>query len=125
LKSSGFSDSEITGILDVIVGILFLGNIQFKENQDAEHRASIKNTEMVSKAATYLKVQEENLSKCLLKKTVKYPGQTIEIEHSRVEALSVHHSLLKSVYSRLFEQIVAKVNEGLSVPRRETDQEVR
>lgn len=58
LKSSGFLDSEITSILDVIVGILFLGNIQFEENQDTEHCASIQNTEIVSKAATYLRVPE-------------------------------------------------------------------
>ena len=53
----------------------------------------------------------------MLKKTVKYPGQTIEIDHSLTEALSVHHSLMKSIYSRLFDQIVERVNQGIKVPR--------
>ena len=30
MKNIGFSDEEIEGILDIVVGILFLGNLQFE-----------------------------------------------------------------------------------------------
>ena len=103
MHRSGFTDADISNILDVVVGVLYLGNVEFEKHDDAVAQASISNTEMVTKAANYLKISDTALSKCLLKKTVKYPGQTIEIDHSRTEALSVHHSLLKSIYSRLFD----------------------
>ena len=73
-------------------------------------------TEEVNKAAKLLKIESDVLSKCLLKRTVKYPGQTIEIEHSRDEAVNVLHSLIKSIYSRLFTLIVSKVNQGIGIP---------
>lgn len=73
-------------------------------------------TEQVKKAAKLLKIEPDVLSKCLLKHTVKYPGQTIEIEHSRDEATNMLNSLIKSIYSRLFTLIVAKVNLGIGVP---------
>ena len=31
MKNIGFSDEEIEGILDIVVGILFLGNLQFEQ----------------------------------------------------------------------------------------------
>ena len=49
----------------------------------------MRNTEPIAKAAELLKIESEALSKCLLKKTVKYPGQTIEVDHSKDEATSV------------------------------------
>ena len=52
---------------------------------------------------------------------MKYPGQTIEIDHSKSEATGAHHSMIKSVYSRLFDQIVSMVNQNVSVPRRESE----
>ena len=59
----------------------------------------------------------------LLKRTVKYPGQTIEVELSHVDACNVHHSLLKSIYSKLFDSVVKRINLGISTPRRETQKD--
>ena len=70
----------------------------------------IRSVTPITTAATYLKIDPDILSKTILKKTVRYPGQTIEIDHTRAEAISAHHSLIKSIYSRLFDQIVGRLN---------------
>lgn len=75
------------------------------------------------KASLLLKIAHESLEKCILKKTVKYPGQTIEVDHSKSEALNALNSLIKSVYSRLFTQIVNRVNDGIRIPRKETQED--
>jgi myosin-5 len=80
----------------------------------------MRSVEPLGKAAVLLKTDSETLSKCLMKRIVKYPGQTIEVEHTRDEATSVLDSLIKSIYSRLFTQIVLKLNQGISTPRKES-----
>ena len=62
----------------------------------------MRSKEPLQKAAELLKIDPEALTKCLLKRIVKYPGQTIEVEHTQEEAMSILDSLIKSVYSRLF-----------------------
>ena len=62
----------------------------------------MRSKEPLQKAAELLKIDPEALTKGLLKRIVKYPGQTIEVEHTRDEAMSILDSLIKSVYSRLF-----------------------
>ena len=118
LLRSGFSESEVEGICDVIVALLYLGNVNFDPNE--EQTAHLISTTEIEKAASLLKVDPAALSQSLLKKVVKYPGQTIEVDHSRDEATNVLHSFIKSIYSRLFSQIVDRLNSGISVSRRET-----
>ena len=110
-------------MVDVVVALLHLGNVVFDHQDENQQKAIVRNTEPIAKAAELLKIEPEALSKCLLKKTVKYPGQTIEVDHSKDEAMSVQHSLIKSIYSRLFDQIVQRVNKGIALPRKETNQD--
>ena len=109
LVRSGFTQEDIDNVLDVIVALLHLGQITFQDDTTA----MIVSNEPILKAAPLLKIEPDALVKCILKKTVKYPGQVIEVEHSKGEALNVLHSLIKSVYSRLFDSMVKKINSGL------------
>ena len=76
-------------MVDVGVALLHLGNVVFDHQDESEQKANVRNFEPVAKAAELLKIEPEALSKCLLKKRVKYPGQTIEVDHSKDEAMSV------------------------------------
>ena len=76
-------------MVDVVVALLHLGNVLFDHQDENEQKAIVRDIEPITKAALLLKIEPEALLKCLLKKTVKYPGQTIEVDHSKDEAMSV------------------------------------
>jgi len=41
---------------------------------------------------------------------VKYPGQVIEVALTKAEAIEAKKSMIKSIYSRLFDYIVERIN---------------
>ena len=85
MNRSGFSYDEIENVIDVIIAVLYLGNVSINGHDD-DRMASIDSNDDITKAAKLLKVEPDALKKCLLKKTVKYPGQVIEVDHSQAEA---------------------------------------
>ena len=84
LTRSGFSAGEIESVTDIIIAVLYLGNVSIS----GDEQAVIEVKDELSKAAELLKVDCGALEKSLLKKTVKYPGQVIEVDLSRAEATS-------------------------------------
>ena len=47
-------------------------------------------------------------------KVVKYPGQVIESKYQEKEAVTARNSCAKSIYGKLFDWIVKKVNTSIS-----------
>ena len=91
LQRSGFAEDEIENITDVIMAILYLGNVVI----EGDEKAVIQTNDELIKAAELLKVDAMALERSILKKTVKYPGQMIEVDLSCDDAKSARESLIK------------------------------
>ena len=100
-------------MLDILVAILLLGNLTMKEDTETD-KVVIESTETLVEVSKLLKIDSDLLSKSMLVRTVKYPGQTIELNLSTKEASDARDSLAKTIYSKIFNEIVAKVNKSLS-----------
>ena len=59
----------------------------------------------------------------LEQKVVKYPGQVITSRYTEKEAISARNSCAKSIYGKLFDWIVAKINASITEQMNEAQDE--
>ena len=64
----------------------------------------------LTKAARYLGLGSGYLKYTLLVKVIKYPGHTIDVNNEAREARNIKTTMMKTIYSRLFDTINAKIN---------------
>ena len=67
----------------------------------------------LTKAARYLGLGSGYLKYTLLVKVIKYPGHTIDVNNEVREARNIKTTMMKTIYSRLFDTINAKINATL------------
>lgn len=115
MRTLGFTDEEIDHIWEILAAILSLGNVEYKFDED-KNEVSIEEHlhDSVRRAAELIKLSEpEKMFTMLQKKVVKYPGQVIETPFSLVEAVSARNSCAKTIYGKLFDWIVARINSTI------------
>ncbi|KAG0301227.1 class II myosin [Dissophora globulifera] len=116
MRVIGLSQQEQDEIFRMLAVILWLGNIQFAENN--EGYAEITDSEVVAFIAYIMEVDAELLIKTLTIRVVETQrggrrGSIFESPLNCEQAGAVRDALCKAIYNNLFEWIVSRVNVSL------------
>lgn len=111
----GVSQSELKPILQVLSGILQLGNVQFHASDSTDGTESSEPTERdsIETAAGLFEVSPEALIKALTTREIKTAGKTLTTSQRPEQAIAARDALSKALYSALFDQVVIRVNAAL------------
>jgi len=114
LKSAriiGFTEEEIDYIQAATAAILHLGNCIFVDDED--EYATLPNNAPVKTAAQLLGADHAKLEKGFMKPLLKAGLDYIDVPVNAEAASNNRHSLVKSLYLRLFDWIVSRINQNL------------
>jgi myosin heavy subunit len=112
LGNVGFSDVERTSTWRLLAAALLIGNMAFGTDADAD--AKIGAPAELSKIAKMLKVNEPELIFSLTKRRIRAGREFVETPCSVEQAGFLREGMVKSLYARLFDWIVERVNDSLA-----------
>ena len=113
LDDFDFSEEDKDNIFKILIGILYLGNIEFIKNENKKGLDILDNKkEDLEIASELLGLTKDDLIKILtskyntLTKTVKY--------HDKETAENIRDTIAKELYSKLFEHIIETINKKIN-----------
>ncbi|ELT99775.1 hypothetical protein CAPTEDRAFT_154601 [Capitella teleta] len=121
MSSMGMSDNEKLAIYSVVAGVLHLGNICFEDDHDDKKggcKMSASSEASLITAAQLLGCETDELRSSLISRVMQTTrggakGTAIMVPLKTKEASSARDALAKSVYNKLFDYIVTRVNQAL------------
>lgn len=112
----GMSEVEQTNVLQVVAGILHLGNIAFVEQGNY---AAIENEEFLNYPAYLLQIDTEWMKKKLTSRVMdsKWGGKSekIDVTLNVEQAAYTRDAWAKGLYARLFDYLVTTINSAMQV----------
>ncbi|KZC06437.1 Myosin-IA [Dufourea novaeangliae] len=117
MSTLGFTQNEMQTVWNVIAGILHLGNITFKLDED---KLLIQNKTALNDTANLLSISPQELSTALTQRVIAAGGEVMQKTHTSTEAEYGRDALAKAIYERLFNEIVSRVNAAINVNDMET-----
>ena len=117
MRIIGISPEDQLSILRMLAAILWLGNVNFVENDAGE--AQIANTDVPAFVAYLLEVDTNAVQRALTMRIMETQrggrrGSVYEVPLNAVQAASVRDALSKAIYNNLFDWIVARLNRALN-----------
>lgn len=123
MKSVGLTSTQITSILNAVAAVLHLGNVQFTPQrvENAEGSA-IARGDALNKFCELMKLDANEVTQILTFReltTMAAGGKTdtYQVPQSPAQAATRRDALAKSIYERLFDLIVSRINVALDPER--------
>lgn len=120
LRTLGFTDDSIKEIMQVLAGVLHLGNIKFVSGKSGgeggghEDSCNIASNDLhLSVFCDILKCNKKDLRKWLITRQIDSHNEQVLIPQSKTVAEASRDALAKHIYSRLFDYIVDIINKNL------------
>ncbi|XP_074528378.1 unconventional myosin-Ic-like [Halichoeres trimaculatus] len=109
----GFTEEEVQIMLNIIAGVLHLGNIQFGEGEEGE--TYITTETRLDHLAKLLGVDSSALGEALTHKKLTAKGEEMISPLNFEQAVAARDALAKSMYGRTFTWMVQKINQSLAL----------
>ncbi|XP_066988830.1 unconventional myosin IC isoform X3 [Macrobrachium rosenbergii] len=111
LDTLEFKTEEQEAVWCVVAAILHIGNINFYGDDDGH--AQIKNDEEVKHASSLFGCDSKALAKALTHRTIEARGERVTSPLTPDQAVYARDALAKSVYERVFNWLVNRLNMSL------------
>lgn len=114
----GLSQTEQDEVFRVISTILWIGNLQFRENE--EGNAQIADENVTNFVAYLMEVDAASVNKAITTRTIETArggrrGSAYEVPLNVAQASAQRDALAKGLYNNLFDWIIARVNQSMAV----------
>uniref|UniRef100_A0A7S2WSN5 Myosin motor domain-containing protein n=1 Tax=Mucochytrium quahogii TaxID=96639 RepID=A0A7S2WSN5_9STRA len=114
MEVMGFPNEEKVDLMRITSAVMNLGNLEFVEDgegscvSDDSHRA-------VQACMDLLGVEESALQTALTTRNIKVGAESVTKPLTVEEAENARDALAKTIYSRMFDRVVKRVNESIQV----------
>lgn len=108
----GITEEEQSDIFAVLAAILHLGNVTFGTNE--KNTAVVHDEESLRLASNLLRVDHDDLKAALTSRLIDVGKERMFKPLLREEATDARDTLAKSLYDRLFNWLVGKINASIS-----------
>merc|ERR1719410_1336782 len=128
MQSLGFSNEERDSTLRVVAAVLHLGNLTFSPcTRDQQDGVQIDDASQISVICELLDIDEALTTKVLEYKSLEDPltKKTIYRPHDPQSSSHTRHSMSKVMYTRLFDWLVWRINQSMSVSNKEIQKMLR
>ena len=114
MVNTNFKDEEINLVIQLTMGILFCGNIDFIEETSKDKcHISDKGKKIQEKVSQMLNIDMNIFSDCFLYNVRIIKGETIKSDLKLNDCIAFRDTFSKEMYNRLFNYLVKKMNTTL------------
>merc|ERR1719193_1001619 len=115
LDTLGFSQDQKDGLYKGTIAIAYLGNQKWKQ-KGREEQAEPDGMEMVTKCAALLEIEADYFVDTFMKPKLKVGKDFVKKGQNKDQVAFAVSATSKSLYARMFDWVVALVNDSLDTP---------
>ena len=111
MQAIGMNNTEIGDVFRILSAILLIGNIEYT----GKDKAAVQDSKIIDNICKLLNCDKTLLNSAMIARTFTAQGKEILTPLTAEQARYTRDSFAKTVYFRLFDYVVARVNDALAV----------